>query len=271
MKKVYLFIVFMAMAVTASAQILEEGKKFYGGIDDFHLIPKQFTYEGKTLLIFKQNGIVSTYNSDFEKIHEFEFEGSIAGFFFMDADDNSYPSYEADSRLNLSQTLFNTDEKFEYIRMDSSDEDDEREGFSIVQEDGTVLQSVKGDYRREFMVLKIDGKIYLIAETENEYYEGYMVFFLIDRKTNSLKQVNSLPGLRIRPTIADRNQQVTVDLEDDAREIQVVNAAGQTIKRIPLGVGQRQVTFNTRGMSSGVNVVRSKGRNADASQKFIVK
>ncbi len=310
MKKILLLIALMAMTATASAQILGEGKVFSGNLDVL-VIPKQFTYDGKPLLFMVGNGTVSVLNDNIEKVREFEvvgtsgyegqklntetnewvtteYESFLAQIWCMDGDDNSYACYDDDA--NLSQTLFNTDEKFEYIRMDYDGEDvsehdsdgdgvmdrrsiyrSNRIGFSIVQEDGTVLQSVKGDYDDDFMVLKMDGKVYLVAEREGENDENYAVFFLIDKKANSIKQVNMLPSMKVRPSVADRDQQVTVDLEGDAREIQVVNAAGQTIKRIPVGEGQRQVVFNTRGLNSGVNMVHARGKGKDVTRKFIIK
>ncbi len=317
MKKIYLLIALLTMTATANAQVLGEEKMFLGD-GDLRYIPKQFTYDGEPLLLLvdEDRWIVSVYNGDIEKVREFEgpkYEyvsesqelntetnewvttskysasySAIARVCPMDADDNPYPCH--DDEVYLTQTLFNMDEKIEYISIDYeksiSDYDYDNDGvidhrtirrgekcagFSIVQEDGTVLQSVKGDYGDYFMLVKIDGKVYLVAGTEYEDGDKYTVFFLIDRNSSSVKQVKSLPGIRVRPSVADRNEQVTVELEDDAREIQVVNAAGQTLKRIPVGEGQREVNFSTRGLNSGVNVVRANGRNRQTSRKFIVK
>lgn len=213
----------------------------------------------------------------------------------IDYDENTYP----DDECYLTQTLFNTDEKFEYIRWEYDDNAtdiyDERDrdgdgeidfryvkyggactGFSIVQEDGTVLQTINCNESDGLWLVKINGKRYLIGDEliskdENGNQTWGDVWYRIDPSTNSVKRIEAPMGMVVRPAVAGRNSQVTVELDGDAREIQVVNAAGQTVKRIPVGEGQRQVTFNTRGLGSGVNVVRATGRNAENSRKFIVK
>lgn len=323
MKKIYLFIAFVVMTATASAQVQDERKLMESWPV---VISAEFTYNGKPLLIsgsssgegLDEKRIITIYNDDIEKVHEFEITGcrieyteesqklntetnewvttdsyqyvfnSLPEIWFTDADGNSY--VEDDDYDNMTQTLFNTDEKFEYIRFDydksvetvtwEKDRDgdgviDYRTvrrggkciGFSIVQEDGTVLQSVNGDFDSNICVWRINGKMYLMMEENST--DGYS-FFRIDTNASSVKQVAMIPGMRVRPSVADRDAQVTVELEDDAAEIQVLNAAGQTVKRIPVSDGQRQIVFNARGLNKGVNMVRAKGRNS-VSRKFIVR
>ena len=230
--------------------------------------------------------------------------GAFEKLYFVDYDDNSFP----EDGFYLTQTLFNNDEKFEFIRYDYDDtplvydqsdydkdgEVDHRKvskggncvGFSIVQEDGTIVQSIKNErmnkfdvsqvYREESdCVIKINGKLYLIVdeyELKDNIRQEFEVYYRIDTKANSIKRVTAVPGMiKVHPSVAGRNEQVTVELDGNASEIQVVNAAGQTVKRIPVSEGQRQVNFNTRGLGSGVNVVRATGRDAQTSRKFIVK
>ncbi len=320
MKKIYLFIAFVVMTATASAQILEEGRKL---IPHFPVVvPAMFSYTGQPFLYYNnknwgvKNSIITIYDATFEKVHEFEIDYheyeyesqmlnietnewvkidgftdytySVPDVWFIDADVNSAID-DGGEDVYPTQTLFNSDEKFEYIRLEYDDTPSVYEydydgdgvmdhrtiyrgnnciGFSIVQEDGTVLQTIVIDdfefdamMDDEFHLYKINGNFYLT--------EGNIVF-LIDKKTNNIKQVNTLPSMKISPSVADRDAQVTVELEDDAAEIQVLNAAGQTVKRIPVSDGQRHIVFNARGLNKGVNMVRAKGRNS-VSRKFIVK
>lgn len=200
---------------------------------------------------------------------------------FWDLDNNAF----LESSITLTQTLFNTDNKYEYIMgiWDDSKETINENiygssnsrtvthgglvGFRIMSEDGSVIQEIRANidnYIEGFFVIRIGGKLYLLVEQE----EGD-VFYLIDHEANSVKKVAAIPGMNVRPRVAERNKTITVELGEgsNAREIQVVNAAGQMVKKIPVAKGQRQVTFSTEGMGRGMNVVRG-GKN---SCKIIVK
>ena len=199
--------------------------------------------------------------------------------------------------IYLTQTLFNADDKYEYIRRNYEestytyneiDQDDDGEidykvisygyqmkSFSIVQEDGTVLQTIPGTSTPDLM--QINGKRYLVVENEEENANGGYVYtytyYLIDSKSNQIKRMDVEMSMSVRPSVTDRNGQVTVELgeQSDAKEIWVVNGAGQTVKRIPVEKGQKQVVFSANGLNKGVNVVHASGRNAQASRKIVVK
>lgn len=128
-----------------------------------------------------------------------------------DYDGHSY----IDDTFIFTQTLFNTDEKYEYLvpifgeteeevyyesDRDGDGEVDMREinyvtpvqGFKVVSEDGTVLQSIETemgswDYLR---IVKINGKVYLV---EYEQKGLDCVFYRIDPVSTSIKKVNNVP------------------------------------------------------------------------------
>lgn len=280
MKRFYLIAALLSMTLMANAQLQDTGKSLTERYQ--YVTPRQFTY-GSKLFIYtmtkegdgeNMKTTFTIYNDDIEKIHSFVASGDIEDPDFMNYDEYSGP----EEGFRISQTLFNTDEKYEYIRYEYENNSEEKpHGFSIVQEDGTILQTIRSTNEiSNVAILKLNGKLYLdvaeiIGEDSNWGYILTDVFYRIDQKANSIKRIDTPMGMVVRPAIADRNEQITVDLDSDAREIQVVNAAGQTVKRIPVGEGERQVTFNTRGLGSGVNVVRATGRNRQASSKFIVK
>ena len=338
MKRFYLIAALLSMTLMANAQLQDTGKSLTER--QLYVTPRLFTYEKNIYLNTKttegegqnEKTTFTIYNDEFEKIRSFVvsgykhiykysdryrkytdegiptevwidgssrefYEGKIVDPYLTDYDEYSGPG----EGFFISQTLFNTDEKYEYIRYEyddnavevvyESDRDGDgitdyrtdqlggkRIGFSIVQEDGTVLQTIKTKNDPIYLwILKFNGKLYLVAqEKAGQTSNGGDILthsiYRIDQQANSIKQVDmDIDAIKLFPRVANRNEQVTVDLESDAREIQVVNAAGQTMKRIPVSVGQRQVTFNTHGLNSGVNVVRATGRNQQASSKFIVK
>lgn len=239
----------------------------------------------------------ASYTGDWELTEERSNDYN-TGEAFDDLSYYNYDNYGGDNtRTYLTQTLFNTDDKYEYIRKnyeevtetwDERDYDDDGEidyrvirynyqmkSFSIVQEDGTVLQTIPGTSTPDLM--QINDKRYLVVENEEENANGGYVYtytyYLIDSKSNQIKRMDIEMPMSVRPSVTDRNGQVTVELgeQSDAKEIWVVNGAGQTVKRIPVEKGQKQVVFSANGLNKGVNVVHASGRNAQASRKIVVK
>jgi len=129
-----------------------------------------------------------------------------------DYDGNSY----TDDDFIFTQTLFNTDEKYEYLvpvfgetqeevsseyDQDHDGEVDERtynyvtpvQGFKVVSEDGTVLQSIETEMSSSayFGIMKINGKVYLYCADKNNRHD--CVFYQIDPVSTSIKKVNNVP------------------------------------------------------------------------------
>lgn len=216
-----------------------------------------------------------------------------------------------DNNIYISQTLFNDDEKYEYIvpfadesvsSMWWNDRNNDGTidyynknygepvaGFNVVSEDGSILHTVKYDndfvaeeynmYYKDICcdVIKINGKIYIEVRgfviNENDYTQkNAILIFALDKETNSIRKVAKHVGMNVRPAIADRCEPITVELGDDSvNEIIVSNAAGQIVKRVPVSAGQRQVSFSSQGLSRGLNVINANGKNGKSNCKVIVK
>ena len=297
MKKQLLLVAMAIMAMTAGAQVVETGKVVCMGSP----LPRLFTNVDQ--LFFENiedeneyytHPTYSIYDGEFNLVRSFSYDFSKYGglgaavIVFNDFDD--YSNYYIGESY-LTQTVFNDDDKFEFIRFNFEDGEIENgtnyqgkhcSGFSIVQEDGTVLQSIRNERiffyflpysltEGDIAVVKLNGKFYLMIEEyiKNSKEETQKVLYLIEKGANSVKRVAAIPDINVRPRVAERNETITVELGEgsNAREIQVVNAAGQMVKNIPVTKGQRQVTFSTEGMGRGMNVVRG-GKN---SCKIIVK
>ena len=201
----------------------------------------------------------------------------------------------------LTQTLFNDDDKFEYLyeTWDSApadtveyDRDDDGEIDSIVvnnnfvytgielrQEDGTALfrheyaeQQETNSYRVE--VYDIGDKVYLSI---GEYGSGY-VFYSIDKSTSSVSKVKSLPGmLRAYPNPARSGEVLTIDLPeagaaDARRDVRVTSMDGRTMMRQQVGCGERQVQIPLRRMPAGVyNFTLTENGRVVENSRIVVK
>lgn len=203
--------------------------------------------------------------------------------------------YEFSSPFYATQTLFNTDEGFEYIQpayssspteswrsendRDGDGEIDQisidywpsLEGMNIVSETGTVLQRVNitSGIHGFFAIAKIGETFYLTQRADE-----YMEFYAIDSTTSSIKKVGTPIKARVHPTVTRPSQQITVEttVSKKPRTVVVSNAAGQTVWKHTIAAGQTSVQVDASRLSPGVNIVNVSGDKENASScKVIVK
>lgn len=215
------------------------------------------------------------------------------GFELLDSDFNG-----SGMEVILSQTLFNTDDKYEFMVpayaataepvVEEYDNDgdgivDHRNlyygkqiGYNVVSEDGTIVQTVSTsvtnhgyDWARIWIV---NEKVYLIFDSYKDD-KSSIDLFKVDKQTNSITRVGAMEGMRVRPAVAECSQDIIVELTEgsNAKEIVVVNANGQTVKRIPVAAGQKLVKFNAGSIGKGMNIVNARGLKSNNSKKVIVK
>ncbi|MBQ3237730.1 MAG: hypothetical protein IJA98_01505 [Bacteroidaceae bacterium] len=212
--------------------------------------------------------------------------------------------------INATQTLFNNDEKWEFLRpiytevisnTRESDRDDDGEidykeityrdrlkAYEIVSEDGNVLSSFlvpEGDYYDPRLILW-DGETYFgicvekkIEEddyTEDYLYEEYMVIYSIDKNASSVKKIASTPAMRVSPVLAERNSTVNVTLDAETvkngGELIITDSNGRTVGRSHVEAGQTSVPVTTDRMGSGVyNITLTEKGQKVENARIIVK
>lgn len=211
---------------------------------------------------------------------------------YSDLDDAKSP----DADMEATQTLFNNDDKYEYLRYkyevvasepETQDRDGDGEndweftyynykakGFELVSEDGTVLQSIDFDCDIEMYgasLVKMNGNYYLIF---NEYRGDSCLVYSIGQGVNAIRQVGALHRISVRPSLAERNAPITVETPAAQRDrrLTVTNAAGQTVWQQTIPAGQGSVQIDGRRLSRGLNIVNVEGDGKqDNSCKVIVK
>lgn len=206
---------------------------------------------------------------------------------------NNVGLYE-DSEIRISQTLFNKDEVYEYVRpiyeekvtSEEYDRDGDGEvdkistyfdavhaGFEIVNESGEVLQSIRF-YSPKFDVfhqlIKINDKHYWVAYDDGETNEHEWYAFTPGFETG-LKKVQAPAGLSVMPSLAKRHQSITIETDDVSknREVNIVDASGKSVWRQILPAGQKSIRVNAAKLSKGLNVVNVDGEK-EKSVKVIV-
>ena len=216
-----------------------------------------------------------------------------------------YNTAQGSVDASLTQTFYNDDEKYEYLvytigiseLSEEKDRDNDGEvdeiyiykipyakGFTIMNEDGETLSSVDFDenfrlydsYSVLINIMLINGKKYIsfpgsIVSDDQEI--SVRAIYSIDSNNSGIRKVMTTKGLRVSPTIADRSQTITVELEGDSsksHEVRVVNAAGQTVKEAVIPAGQRSISLSASELGHGMNIVNVNGKQG-GNCKIIIK
>ena len=214
---------------------------------------------------------------------------------------------ELDGGIFATQTLFNNDEKWEFLRplytevisntrerdRDSDGEVDYREitytdqikAYEIVSENGNVLSTIpvsEGDYCYP-VIVKWDGETFFGISVEDRieqdgdyYYEEYTVIYSIDKNASSVKKIASTPAMRVSPALAERNSTVNVTLDAETAknggELIITDSNGRTVGRSHVEAGQTSVPVTTDRMGSGVyNITLTEKGQKVENARIIVK
>ena len=211
--------------------------------------------------------------------------------------DNSGAEYD----MVISQTLFNSDSKFEYLSpiydkyesVYEQDRDGDGEidtyayqendyvsGYKIMSEDGTELAKfmVEDGYRSygEVSIFIFNGRTYLSAyittKSDNDYNSYRQIYELV-AGSSGVNAVKAVGKVSVSPRVAERNQDITVSAEGTGvREVIVSNAAGKTVYKTKVAAGQSTVRINSSVLGSGLNVVSVKANDGKSENcKVIVK
>lgn len=253
-------------------------------------------------------GYKSVYNGDWKETKDFNGnrENLIAlSYIDMNA------AYDTDC-LYVTQSLFNSDKAYEYIQpiyelyKGSSydyDRDNDGEvdsvrveyslsavGFSIVQEDGNIISSVKfgdgwsgGTYYSGFGLLsylRFDNKNYIVADVsrindDGKSEDASIFYAFTPGNPSSIKAVRTENhGIKATPAIARQSEVVSVDVSSfsNPRHIMMVNSNGQTMMQQAVAEGANSVKVKTAGLPAGLYVVKvSDGKSASDNCKIIIR
>ena len=228
MKKVYFFTVMLAMSVVANVQaqgsngLTEVSTSYSEGY--CYVIPKDFTF-GKNFYLSSspESFPVYVYNDDFEIVKTINVTHGVRRCLYRDFDGNSFPTDNDSGTFYLTQTLFNDDEKFEYIRNSSEG------GFEIVSEDGTVLQTCKTvdfDENGPFDIYRMNGKLYLGVPCYSDLRDDYQCLYKIDKQTTRIKRVAEIPVPTTRYSVAG------YQLPSTQSGVNIVRQEDGTVKKV---------------------------------------
>lgn len=312
MKKVLtLLIALIALPILAAAQNsdgfipIPSDKVEYGDGEEDVLLrngywtPPSLTYNNETFINISQYSsdyseeTVTLYDKKLDKVVEFTYAGTLysrktwsdgsigktySTFLHIGMDK---PEYGMESYFTGSQTLFNDDSHFEFViytfgnewkNVGYGESQLELTGFQIINENNGIVSEVKFDEPVSIINNLDRPNIYEIDDYR--YMEVYGHYYLIDKKTSSLKSVKMPEGLRALPSIARRHEDITVNFEatSSTRVLHLVDANGRTVlsDKIPAGTTNHKISSGT--LSPGLYIVTlSDGTSTTETTKIIIR
>lgn len=210
--------------------------------------------------------------------------------------------------FEISQTLFNQDEDFEYIipkyalvnsgaiSSDMTTEpttDDEITttrstvisekalpaivGFQVVSSSGNIVREINFDNgfyivetTRGFALITIGGNRYITISNGSE-----TLFYKIDNQGTDIKKVKTAKGsMFLQPTITDKNSTINVTLGDaneKGSDIMVTSTSGMMINSINVPAGQTETQMSINAPSGMYCVSRIQNGKVNDTKKVIVK
>lgn len=211
-----------------------------------------------------------------------------------------YPESEECSdmaAIYLTQTLFNTDEAFEWVipTLEAVDVSYTNEyaqvtgkevkmvGFKVVSDNGSTVAEVRfpsgfyaNDYRFELDILIVDDTNYLMARVQNDdETENFYIVYEVTPGTNSIKMVGEPMRVKVHPTAPVRGTDVEVELGETVGErctVSVVSASGRTVMNRNIEPGTTHTTINTGNMQQGVYIVNiNDERGKRTATKIVIR
>lgn len=234
------------------------------------------------------------------------------GIGFVDYDANQIISeiFSNGDGVCLSQTLFNQDEKYEYLSFsyELSEESIYEENcplpeysstftqygtgwrvsayksFNVMSEDGTILQTVtfpNGFNMIELVeaqVIKLADQYYILCQGEMNESETLLIY-KINRSSvgASVEQVCAPIKVGAFPSVANRNQMITIQLSgenagNNQTNLQVVDMQGKVLNQQTIPAGQTSTTIPAHRLSNGMNLIKiTQGSKTIGTEKVIVK
>lgn len=235
------------------------------------------------------------------------------GFVNYDTDPSFVYFFDMGDGVCLTQTLFNNDDKYEYLQFPcelteeiSYDNDGPSSGeeyesntytttktfyqyslyksFNVMSEDGTILQTVTFPNGFEMMeyvaaqIIQLSGEFYILCQGEMNDNETLLIY-KINRSSvgASVEQVCAPIKVGAFPSIANRNQMITIQLSGDnagnnQTNLQVVDMQGKVLNQQTIPAGQTSTTIPAHRLSNGMNLIKiTQGSKTIGTEKVIVK
>ena len=279
-----------------------------GFLYDYHLVYSDQSVYAEDEVTFEYGEWVEIGTEKYEYAQDYRI-----GFLDYDSQSTGYSDEYGDG-LCLSQTLFNTDDKYEYLSFPHElSEEYEYDGgpiappydhyesctytepktfyqyslyksFNIMSEDGAILQTItfpNGFEMKEWVdatIIQISDERYILCQGEMND-NATLLIYKINRSSvgASIEQVCAPIKVGAFPSIANRNQMITIQLSGDnagnsRTNLQVVDMQGKVMNQQTIPAGQTSTTIPAHRLSNGMNLIKiTQGSKTIGTEKVIVK
>ena len=244
----------------------------------------------------------TTYTGEWVVDYESKYKITPTSIGFVDLDNGVASEYLHGTYL--TQTLFNDDDKYEYLypnyTLEESSEENDRDGDGIVDEiitswdeklssydvlnlDGEKVGTIpiKGTYYDSdaLQLYKWNNKYYFCYydEMENDEGEeiGYDCYYQFTPKTTEIKKIDAPVMFRMMPQVAKRNETVEIEIAEEAiengGEIVVTDMSGRKVYTRTVRNGEKTLNMPVNRLSSGVYGVSfiTKGKKIESSKLIV--
>ncbi len=287
MKKFYLGALGCLLAMGASAQTFNP----MGNLGAFYLCStgRDYTISGKGMAYtstYLGDGLfnVKLYNEEFQELRSLNLNFGTDSFYdtglaLYDIEESNFGE-QISGGFSITQTLFNNDEKIEYVRRTYDLNNESRvKTFTIVNEDDEVLATIDTPADSDVSSPRIlkwgDRHYFAIFSYTSDHIPSYDIY-LIEKETNSVRKVNAAPLMSVIPALAERNSTVNVTLDAETvkngGELIITDSNGRTVSRSHIEAGQTSVPVATDRMGSGVyNITLIEKSQKVENARIIVK
>ncbi|MBR6590573.1 MAG: T9SS type A sorting domain-containing protein [Bacteroidaceae bacterium] len=236
------------------------------------------------------------------RVREYDYSVSLPKIWGITNLDNETIHDYCDQSLLATQTLFNEDEKYEYLRckyepyshvVQEIDEScdgiiDERVtesgyecvGMEVVSEDGNIIATIGGGEGNDFEgagLIIWEGKRYLYTELYNSEDDSYYShIYEINPNGSGITRASSVAFMHILPAMPRKNTSVTVEFGEESvkkgGQLMITDMNGRTVYRNAVAPGETSVRVLLRRMESGVyNVTLTNDGKKVETSKLIVR
>ena len=141
------------------------------------IIPKEFCKSNTPLIVVKESWKFIVYDDNLSLVRTFSYpiERYPKELTYIDYDEGKYfndtKNNSVVEKFKITQTLFNDDEKFEYIAADYLDPNNtDTWGTYVFNEDGEVVEKLELDGELK-LIMKINGNFYLVTSSPYRFYK----------------------------------------------------------------------------------------------------
>lgn len=204
------------------------------------------------------------------------------------------------SFLYVTQTIFDRDDKYEYISVLSFDDDNPNfaSGIKIQNEDGKILAKITFEDKWKLSTFNNNEEdippIRIFHLFGSNHEQSYLCLDLWRDNNNyvkveenitriyafeegnissSIKKVKDIPTrMKVNPTLPQKNETIKVNLGDmkSPQKLYVVDTNGKVCFTQSIQPGQENVELSTSGMPAGMYIIRVSDGNKDVDNCRVI-